>query len=121
MNITIKKLRVRTVLTAAWILISAMVLFYPNPSLSSLPLQKFDHLAHITIFATLVIFLGRVKGLSYSILISIFLAISTEIIQEAIPSRNFDWIDILGNFMGITIGVIMITLYATFKKTTKEL
>jgi len=50
------------------------------------------------------------------IAISVVIAIGTEFLQNFVPDRTFNPLDILSNLSGLFIGIILVTLYQKIKK-----
>jgi len=81
---------------------------------------RLDHLLHFTVYFLICIYYlaGSKKGLSLFeidplrkfILLILFLAISTELIQLWVPERAFNVFDIISNIAGLGVGLLIIKM-----------
>lgn len=79
---------------------------------------RFDHLLHFAVYFLICVYYlgGQVKGYSLFnsnslrkfILLILFLAIITELVQLWIPARKFNVFDLLSNVTGLVAGVVFI-------------
>ena len=76
---------------------------------------------HVYIFVliSLVGFFTFKKKIKYLVTYLLFLSIFLEITHLIIPARNFQWEDMLGNFLGVVVVIFVyqfINKYGNFKK-----
>jgi len=77
-----------------------------------------DKVAHLSLFflATILI-LSCKKSYTYYLICLFILAILLEFAQLIIPSRNFSFLDIVANLLGIVVGYIVTKIYTFFCKS----
>lgn len=80
---------------------------------------SFDKLAHILLFAFVSLnacfyFINNKNRFIKSLIFISILPVSTEYIQDFIPGRNFENMDILADIGGILLGIL---IYHLFNKT----
>ncbi|WP_373418676.1 VanZ family protein [Marinoscillum pacificum] len=92
-----------------------------TPGKSWFQFEHADKVAHFGLFGgwSFLFYFGFAQYFNrkvlWALLVSLFFAISTEIIQYFIPHRDADWLDGMADMVGSTVGV----LFAFFVK--KEL
>jgi VanZ family protein len=95
----------------------AYAILSPGDSIPKMPkFPGYDKLIHFTLFFGLVFLWSRVwvkgkinfKKISINYLVfGIILAIFTEYLQMNVPDRSFDYLDIVANISGGTIGMLL--------------
>ena len=74
---------------------------------------------YIFVLISLVGFFTFKKKIKYLVTYLLFLSIFLEITHLIIPARNFQWEDMLGNFLGVVVVIFVyqfINKYGNFKK-----
>nr|MBI1230786.1 VanZ family protein [Cytophagales bacterium] len=95
----------------------AYAILSPGSDIPDIPkFPGYDKVIHITLFLGLVFLWNRVwkepennfKKISINYLVfGIFFPIFTEYLQMSVPDRSFDFLDIVANISGGTIGTIL--------------
>ncbi|MDR2115100.1 MAG: VanZ family protein [Planctomycetaceae bacterium] len=116
-------LRLLHYITACYAIFLTMLLWLPNPKVllhGWQPPDKtsgYDHLITFIVLGFLVELGRRKKNIIFWIFLLILYAFFTEIIQELLPIRSFEWIDIFQDLCGITIGLGFALLCRKITKT----
>ncbi|WP_373522277.1 VanZ family protein [Aquiflexum sp.] len=114
-------MRIRRLIPAVlWLLMVSLAMFTPGRSLPKLPEFSFgDKLGHFLLFAVLSFLWLRVgtinekRGINTRILITNLLVfcfifpILAEYLQQFVPNRTFDYMDIVANLVGGAFGFIV--------------
>ncbi len=118
-----KKIRIiSSLLLIFWTVEMCFLLFTSHtPGKSFLHFEGVDKVAHFVLFCgwTFLFYMGFAqyfrRKILFAVVISLSLAISTEIIQYFLPHRDAEWLDGFADALGSAVGV----LFAVFTK--KEL
>ncbi|MDR2440083.1 MAG: VanZ family protein [Planctomycetaceae bacterium] len=104
-------LRLLHYITGCYAVFLTLLLWLPNPTVllngwqPSDKTQGYEHLITFTLLGFLVELGRRKKNILFWIFLLVFYTFFTEIIQEILPIREFQWIDIFQDLFGITIGL----------------
>jgi len=105
-----------------------LLLMWAPMGVIGVPLNNFvfgirlDHLLHASVYVPAVLFMmdffpRGLRGLRRAWLSSLLLAVVTESVQYLLPYRGFDINDLLANFMGVTLGWLL--LLFVMKRTAR--
>ncbi|MEX2514134.1 MAG: VanZ family protein [Cyclobacteriaceae bacterium] len=111
----------RLIPAIAWTLGIIYALYSPESNVPKMPrFRGFDKIIHFCLFFGLAFLWCRVinaytnendgkksKFFTNYLVLWIFLAIFTEFLQQLVPGRSFDYLDIMANIAGGTIGTIV--------------
>lgn len=108
--------------------VALLLLMWAPVGVIGVPLNNFvlgirlDHLLHASVYIPAVLFLmdfWKVRKPSVGIwLVAVLVGIITETVQYFLPYRGFDINDMVANFMGVTLGFLIVR--ALKKKATKN-
>ncbi|MDR3196277.1 MAG: VanZ family protein [Planctomycetaceae bacterium] len=104
-------LRLLHYLTACYAIFLTLLLWLPNPKVLFYGWQPsgdtggYAHLFTFTILGFLVELGRRKKSFLFWVFWLILYVFLTEIVQELLPIRSFEWVDIFQDIFGIVIGL----------------
>jgi VanZ family protein len=98
-------------ITACYAIFLTLLLWLPNPKVllygwqPSEQTSNYDHLFTFMLLGFLVELGRRKKSQLFWVVLLLFYIFLTEIVQEILPIRAFEWRDIIHDLCGITIGL----------------
>jgi VanZ family protein len=104
-------LRFLHTITACYAIFLTLLLWLPNPKVLLYGWQpseqtgNYDHLLTFMLLGFLVELGRRKKSQLFWIVLLLFYTFLTEIVQEILPIRAFEWRDIIHDLYGIAIGL----------------
>lgn len=125
----LKKETLRTfwgILFVGWSIAIIILSLIPDEELARMGVDnerfRWDYIQHFAVFMLLaMIYLiwrkddAGVKRISIMLIVCISLASISEFSQLLIPSRNFNYIDLLCNLAGLPFGILAVRLLYTFR------
>ncbi|MGB3619559.1 MAG: VanZ family protein [Catalinimonas sp.] len=105
-----------------WALLLLFLTLTPARNMPAFPTWEafaFDKSAHLFVYAVLVLLtvVGfkkqhayirfRLRAVPYALLIAFVYGLVLEVIQSFIPSRHFEWYDLLANTAGCLLGALL--------------
>ena len=115
------------VLSILWALVILVVSVIPSDELPSLSIWEPDKVMHFLVYGILTFLTAQTlirltviytlkKSIFRAIGLCILYGISIELIQRALPTRQFDVYDILANSLGCLLGAGLVLLISVSKK-----
>ncbi|HNP18151.1 MAG TPA: VanZ family protein [Fulvivirga sp.] len=106
-----------------WAILILVLTLTPGASVPNYKLFSYDHLGHLAIFSILAFLMSSgiyaqkqqmSKSIQLSLLPAIIYGMVIEVIQEYIPGRSMEWLDLLANCSGSILGISL--FYISIKK-----
>lgn len=116
-----------------WGIVLAILMLLPQDAFPESKLLSYDKLAHITVFAifSILVLIGyqlkgklsqqRTKHRNYTLTICLVYGIILESLQQFVPGRMSDVYDLLANFTGALLGVIVFNIFIKNKLAIPKL
>jgi len=110
----VRVVAVLTFLALAWVCLGGESWFAVSTPISSF-------LMHLVIFFFLsaVSFVGWVDQATRMVILMVALAVILEVVQIALPGRNFSILDLAGNLIGVGVAWIFYRVLLNFKRTIR--
>lgn len=100
-----------------WYFVCLVILMWAPLNGFGIPLDdyvlglRFDHLLHASVFIPCALFVYDLYKRKWLVwLTAVAIGVSTEIVQWLLPYRGFDINDMVANFLGVTLGWIIIII-----------
>lgn len=116
-----------------WTIILAVLMLLPQDAFPESKLLSYDKLAHISVFAVFSVLVlsgyairskdkdNKTKHRKQALTICLVYGLLLEVLQQFVPGRMSDIYDLVANFIGALLGVIVFTFFIKNKLVIHKL